>query len=144
MHQKLCQRTLIDWRNINPFYFSKNFDGLWCELINQNIFSESRSNSAILFCLWIYRRKVTWDTNFDCVNGITVTKFSLSKFSVKKLWPSFWRKLWSCKQALFHLQTSIMDENSKKYILKFGSHLWIVKRMNNNNYNTFNGKTTWN
>jgi hypothetical protein len=29
LHQKLCQRNLIDsWWNRNPSYFSKNFDGL--------------------------------------------------------------------------------------------------------------------
>ena len=50
-------------------------------------------------CLWIYHWKVTRDKNFDRVNGITLTKFSLSKFSIKKLWSSLWRKLWSFKQA---------------------------------------------
>jgi hypothetical protein len=58
------------WRNRNPSYYSKNFDGLWWELTNQNIFSQSRSNSAIFVCLWIYCRKVIWDKNFDRVNRI--------------------------------------------------------------------------
>ena len=56
LHQKLCQRTLMDFDqllgNRNPSYFSKkNFDELWWELTNQNIFLESRSNSTICLSL---------------------------------------------------------------------------------------------
>ena len=66
-----------------------DFDGIdqSKHLSNQDLFKQKHMS------LKIGDQKVTWDKNFDHVNGIYLTKFSLSKFSVKNFDQIFYGKL---------------------------------------------------
>ena len=107
---KPASKTLTDFDAIelHPIFLKTlmDFDGNWPiktlfrnqDLIQPFCLSLNLLQIKTLINLW---------PNFDRVNGISLTKFSLSKLSFKKLWPSFWRKLWSCKKALIVMTRAI-------------------------------------
>jgi hypothetical protein len=62
-----------------------DFDGSWPikrSIRNQDLCKQKH----------IYRQKVTWDKNFDRVNGITFDKVFIEQVFRQKLLPSFWLK----------------------------------------------------